>query len=261
MNRLTTNHRSQIMGIVIKSEREIEIMRQAGHIVAETLAVLADAVRAGMTTRDLDDVTYRTITKQGATPSFKGYRGFPASLCASINDEVVHGIPGKRVLKEGDVVSLDVGAYYKGFHGDAALTVPVGKTNGRTQALLDACKAGLAAGIGAARAGARVGDISSAVQMTVEALGFSVVREYTGHGVGRDLHEDPLVPNVGQPQTGVLLRPGMTLAIEPMINIGGWQVLVRPNGWTVVTRDGKTSAHFEHTVAITEGDADVLTKL
>lgn len=249
------------MGIVIKSEREIEIMRQAGRIVAETLAVVAEAVRPGITTHDLDDVTYRTITKQGATPSFKGYRGYPASLCASLNDEVVHGIPGKRVLKEGDVVSLDVGALYKGFHGDSALTVAVGKINGRTQALLDACKAGLAAGIGAARAGARVGDISAAVQTTVEALGFSVVREYTGHGVGRNLHEDPLVPNVGQPQTGALLRPGMTIAIEPMINLGSWEVKLRPNGWTVVTRDGSVSAHFEHTVAIREGEADILTKL
>lgn len=249
------------MGIVIKSEREIEIMRQAGRIVAETLAVVAEAVRPGITTHDLDDVTYRTITKQGATPSFKGYRGYPASLCASLNDEVVHGIPGKRVLKEGDVVSLDVGALYKGFHGDSALTVAVGKINGRTQALLDACKAGLAAGIGAARAGARVGDISAAVQTTVEALGFSVVREYTGHGVGRNLHEDPLVPNVGQPQTGALLRPGITIAIEPMINLGSWEVKLRPNGWTVVTRDGSVSAHFEHTVAIREGEADILTKL
>ncbi len=249
------------MGIVIKSEREIEIMRQAGRIVAETLAVVAEAVRPGITTHDLDDVTYRTITRQGATPSFKGYRGYPASLCASLNDEVVHGIPGKRVLKEGDVVSLDVGALYKGFHGDAALTVPVGKINGRTQALLDACKAGLAAGIGAARAGARVGDISAAVQTTVEALGFSVVREYTGHGVGRNLHEDPLVPNVGQPQTGALLRPGMTIAIEPMINLGSWEVELRPNGWTVATRDGSVSAHFEHTVVIREGEAEILTKL
>jgi methionyl aminopeptidase len=249
------------MGIVIKSEREIEIMRQAGRIVAETLAVLTEAVRPGISTHDLDDVTYRTITKQGATPSFKGYRGYPASLCASLNDEVVHGIPGKRVLKEGDVVSLDVGAFYKGFHGDSALTVPVGKINGRTQALLDACKAGLAAGIGAARAGARVGDVSAAVQTTVEALGFSVVRDYTGHGVGKNLHEDPLVPNVGHPQTGALLRPGMTIAIEPMINLGSWEVDLRPNGWTVVTRDGSVSAHFEHTIAIREGEADILTRL
>jgi methionyl aminopeptidase len=249
------------MGIVIKSAREIEIMRQAGRIAAETLAVLASSVRPGMTTRDLDVLAFRTLTKKGATPSFKGYRGFPASLCASINDEVVHGIPDKRVLKEGDIISLDVGAFYKGFHGDSALTVPVGKVNGRVQALLEAGQAGLAAGIAAARAGAHVGDISSAVQRTVEALGFSVVREYTGHGVGRDLHEDPLVPNVGQPGQGVALKPGMTLALEPMINLGGWAVQVRPNGWTVVTRDGSWSAHFEHTVAITDGEADILTKL
>jgi methionyl aminopeptidase len=248
------------MGIVIKSAREIEIMRQSGHMVAETLAVLADKVQAGITTRELDDLTYRTLTKLGATPSFKGYRGYPASLCASINDEVVHGIPGKRVLKEGDIVSLDVGALYKGFHGDAAVTVPVGKIPGRVQALLEAGKAGLAAAIAAARPGARIGDVSWAVQTTVEALGFSVVREYTGHGVGRNLHEDPLVPNVGEPNTGALLTPGMTLALEPMINIGGWAVQVRPNGWTVVTRDGSWSAHFEHSVVITEGEADILTR-
>lgn len=249
------------MGIVIKSAREIEIMRQAGRITAETLAVVSESVRPGITTRELDVITYRTITKQGATPSFKGYRGYPASLCASINEEVVHGIPDKRVLKEGDIVSLDIGAYYKGYHGDSAVTVAVGKVNGRVQALLDATRAGLAAAIAAARAGARVGDISNAVQTTVEALGFSVVREYTGHGVGRDLHEDPMVPNVGAPHQGALLRPGMTLALEPMINMGGWAVQVKPNGWTVVTRDGGWSAHFEHTVAITDGEADILTKL
>jgi methionyl aminopeptidase len=249
------------MGIVIKSAREIEIMRQAGRITAETLAVLAASVRAGMTTRELDEIAYRTLTKQGATPSFKGYRGFPASLCVSLNDEVVHGIPDKRTLKEGDIVSLDVGAFYKGYHGDSALTAPVGKVTPRVQALLDATQAGLAAAIAAARGGARVGDISHAVQRTVEGRGFSVVREYTGHGVGRDLHEDPLVPNIGPAGQGALLAPGMTLALEPMVNMGGWAVRVRPNGWTVATRDGGWSAHFEHTVAITEGEADILTKV
>jgi len=248
------------MGIVIKSAREIELMRQAGHIVAQTLEALAEMVRPGVTTRDLDTLAFRTLTKLGATPSFKGYRGFPASLCASINDEVVHGIPDKkRVLHDGDIISLDVGAYYKGFHGDSAVTVPVGTVTDRVVALLDAGKAGLAAAIAAARAGSQVGDISAAVQTTVEALGFSVVRQYTGHGVGRNLHEDPLVPNVGEPHTGALLRPGMTLALEPMINVGGWAVKEQPNGWTVVTRDGSLSAHFEHTVAITEGEADILT--
>jgi len=244
---------------VIKSAREVEIMRQAGHIVAETLAVLADKVRPGITTRELDDLTYRTLIKQGATPSFKNYRGYPASLCASINDEVVHGIPDRRALKEGDIISLDVGAYYKGFHGDAAVTVPVGKANARVLALLDACQSGLAAAIAAARGGARLGDIGAAVQTSVEARGFSVVRKYTGHGVGRNLHEEPLVPNVGKPNTGMVLTPGMTLALEPMINMGGWAVKEQPNGWTVVTLDGSWSAHFEHTVAITEGEADILT--
>jgi len=249
------------MGIVIKSAREIEIMRQSGHIVAETIAVLSESVRPGITTQELDQIAFRTITKQGATPSFKGYRGFPASICASVNEEVVHGIPGKQVLKEGDIISLDVGAFYKGYHGDSAITVAVGKIHVRTQELLNACQAGLAAAIAAAKAGSRVGDISAAVQTTVEALGFSVVREYTGHGVGRDLHEDPMVPNVGVAHQGVLLRSGMTLALEPMINMGGWQVYVKPNNWTVVTRDGRPSAHFEHTVAITDGEADILTKL
>lgn len=249
------------MGIVIKSEREIAIMRQAGRMTAVTLAVLVDAVRPGITTRELDDLAFRTLTKQGASPSFKGYRGYPASLCASINDEVVHGIPDRRALKEGDIVSLDVGAFYQGYHGDSAVTVAVGKVGEDVQALLDATKAGLGAAIAAARGGSRVGDISHSVQTTVEALGFSVVREYTGHGVGRSLHEDPLVPNWGEPRQGSLLKPGMTLALEPMINMGGWPVEVKPNGWTVVTRDGRPSAHFEHTVAITDGEAEILTKL
>ncbi len=247
------------MEIIIKSAREIEIMRQAGRIVAETLALLSDKIRPGITTRELDALVYRTITKQGATPSFKGYRGFPASLCVSVNSEVVHGMPDKRVLREGDIVSLDVGAYYRGFHGDAAMTVGVGQVNSRAVALIEATKAALAAGIAAARAGARVGDISSAIQITAESRGFSVVRQYTGHGVGRDLHEEPLVPNFGSPGQGPLLRPGMTLALEPMVNMGDWQVMVQPNGWTVVTRDGSLSAHFEHTIAIREGEADILT--
>ncbi len=247
------------MEIIIKSAREIEIMRQAGRIVAETLALLSDKIRPGITTRELDALVYRTITKQGATPSFKGYRGFPASLCVSVNSEVVHGMPDKRVLREGDIVSLDVGAYYRGFHGDAAMTVGVGQVNSRAVALIEATKAALAAGIAAARAGARVGDISSAIQTTAESRGFSVVRQYTGHGVGRDLHEEPLVPNFGSPGQGPLLRPGMTLALEPMVNMGDWQVMVQPNGWTVVTRDGSLSAHFEHTIAIREGEADILT--
>lgn len=249
------------MSIVIKSTREIALMRQAGRIVAETLAVLSEYVRPGVATRELDTRAYRTITKQGATPSFKGYRGFPASLCVSINEEVVHGIPDKRVLKEGDIVSLDVGACYKGYHGDSAVTLPVGAIDERVQALLVAGQAGLAAAIAASRNGNRLGDVSNAVQSVVEAQGFSVVREYTGHGVGRDLHEDPLVPNFGPPNQGVLLRPGMTFALEPMINLGEWATQVRPNGWTVITRDGSWSAHFEHTIAITDGEADILTKL
>lgn len=249
------------MEIVIKSAREIEIMRQAGRIVAETIAILTEAVRPGIATRELDELAYKAITERGAAPSFKGYRGFPASICVSVNDEIVHGIPGKRALKDGDIVSLDVGAYYQGFHGDGAVTLPVGKVSERVKALLETGKSCLAAGIAAAQPPARVGDVSAAIQHVAEEAGFSVVREYTGHGVGRDLHEDLHIPNFGQAHQGPALRPGMTLAIEPMINMGGWPTTVRPNGWTVVTADGGWSAHFEHTIAIGEGPAEILTRL
>jgi len=208
----------------------------------------------------LDEIAYRVITRQGARPSFLNYRGYPASVCVSINNEVVHGIPSpRRVLQEGDIVSLDLGALYKGFHGDMAMTVPVGKVAPEVLALLEATKGGLAAGIAAARAGAHVGDISAAIQSYVEARGFSVVRDYVGHGIGRSLHEEPQVPNFGVPGTGVQLRVGMTLAIEPMVNMGRYEVVSQPDGWTVVTKDGSWSAHFEHTIAITEGDAEILT--
>src|SRR4030042_6702957 len=211
------------MEITIRSAREIEIMRQAGRIVAETLALLAERVRPGVTTRELDALTQRTITKQGATPSFKGYRGYPASLCVSINDEVVHGIPGDRVIEEGDIVSLDFGAYVNGFHGDAAVTVGAGKINSKAKELLDVTEAALLAGIKAARCGAYLGDVSAAIQSYVETRGFSVVREYCGHGIGRDLHEDPQVPNFGLPGNGQILKQGVTLALEPMVTTGDWR--------------------------------------
>jgi methionyl aminopeptidase len=247
------------MAIVIKSAGELAVMRQAGRVVAVTLAALARQVRPGITTLELDRLAESTIRAQGATPSFKGYRGFPASVCVSVNEEVVHGIPGKRVLREGEIVSLDVGAIFEGMQGDAALTVPVGQVSTRMQTLMRVTQAALAAGIQEARVGNRLGDISAAIQKVAEGAGFSVVREYGGHGVGRSMHEDPHSPNWGQAGTGILLRAGMTLALEPMVNAGKYQVRVKSDNWTVVTVDGQPSAHFEHTVAITEGEPEILT--
>ena len=235
-------------------------MRQAGRIVALTLAALAERIRPGMATLELDRLAEQMITQEGAIPSFKGYRGFPASLCVSINDEVVHGIPGKRLLREGDIVSLDVGAIYQGYQGDAAITVGVGHISKRAAALIEAAKGALAAGIAAARAGNRLSDISWAIQSYAEARGFSVVREYVGHGIGRDMHEDPQIPNFGPPGQGVLLKPGLTFALEPMLNTGGHAVRVKGDNWTVVTMDGGLSAHYEHTIAVTEGEPEILTQ-
>jgi len=247
------------MAIVIKSAGELAIMRKAGRVVAVTLAALARQVRPGITTLELDRLAESTIRAQGATPSFKGYRGFPASVCVSVNEEVVHGIPGKRVLREGEIVSLDVGAIFEGMQGDAALTVPVGQVSTRMQTLMRVTQVALAAGIQEARVGNRLGDISAAIQKVAEGAGFSVVREYGGHGVGHSMHEDPHIPNWGQAGAGILLKAGMTLALEPMVNAGKYQVRVKPDNWTVVTVDGQPSAHFEHTVAITEGEPEILT--
>jgi methionyl aminopeptidase len=247
------------MAIVIKSAGEVAIMRKAGRVVAVTLAALAREVRPGITTLDLDRLAESTIRAQGATPSFKGYRGFPASVCVSVNEEVVHGIPGRRVLREGQIVSLDVGAIFEGMQGDAALTVAVGQVSTRMQTLMRVTQAALAAGIQKARAGNRLGDVSAAIQAVAEGAGFSVVREYGGHGVGRSMHEDPHIPNWGQPGAGIVLKAGMTLALEPMVNAGKYQVRVKSDNWTVVTVDGQPSAHFEHTVAITEGEPEILT--
>jgi methionyl aminopeptidase len=247
------------MAIVIKSAGELTVMREAGRVVAVTLAVLARQVRPGITTLELDRLAESTIRAQGATPSFKGYRGFPASVCVSVNEEVVHGIPGKRVLHEGEIVSLDVGAIFEGMQGDAALTVPVGQVSARMHTLMRVTRMALAAGIQEARVGNRLGDISAAIQKVAEGAGFSVVREYGGHGVGRSMHEDPHIPNWGQAGAGILLRAGMTLALEPMVNAGKYQVRVKSDNWTVVTVDGQPSAHFEHTVAITEGEPEILT--
>jgi len=224
------------------------------------LRELASALRPGITTADLDRLAERLIREAGAEPAFKGYQGFPASICTSINDEVVHGIPSpRRVIREGDVVSIDVGARYHGYHGDSAATFAVGAVSAEARRLLEVTRRSLEAGIAAARPGHRVGDVGHAVQQVVEAAGFSVVRDYAGHGIGRAMHEDPQVPNYGQPGTGLRLRPGLVLAIEPMVNAGGPAVRTDPDGWTVRTVDGSLSAHFEHTVLITEGEPEVLT--
>jgi methionyl aminopeptidase len=247
--------------VEIKSRDEIALMREAGRIVSEILDELEKAVAPGVTTWDLDALAEKLIYQQGARPAFKGYHGFPACLCASVNDEVVHGIPSKRrKLREGDLMKLDFGVVYRGFFGDSARTVPVGKVSSEAQALVNATREALNKGIQAMVAGNRLGDIGHAVQSYVETRGFSVVRTFSGHGIGRRLHEAPDVPNYGQPGSGMKLRPGMVLAVEPMVNQGTDEVMVLEDQWTAVTRDSKLSAHFEHTVLITEGGPEVLTR-
>lgn len=247
------------MGIVIKSEREIALMCKAGRIVAVALREIEKQVKVGMKTEELDKIALREVEKMGAKPSFKGYRGFPANLCVSINDEIVHGIPGKRILKEGDIVSLDLGAIFEGFHGDAAITVGVGAISRQAKDLLKATEGALDAGISAARSGARLGDISAAVQDYAESRGYSVVREYTGHGIGREMHEEPQIPNFGKAGTGPVLEKGIALALEPMVNVGDWRTRVGDDHWTVFTADGSLSAHFEHTIIVTDDKPEVLT--
>jgi methionyl aminopeptidase len=248
------------MGIIIKSDEEIATMRQAGSIVATVLQILSEQVKPGMKTKELDIIAERELERLGAKPSFKGYRGFPANLCVSVNDEIVHGIPGERVLKEGDIVSLDFGAIYEGFQGDAALTVAIGEVSPAAKQLIEATEGSLEAGIAAACPGATLGDVSAAIQNYAESRGYSVVREYTGHGIGRNMHEDPQIPNFGSPGTGPVLKKGMTLAIEPMLNAGGWRTRVADDHWTVLTADGSLSAHFEHTIAINDAEPEVLTR-
>ena len=249
----------QEIGVIIKSSQEIAIMREAGRVVAAVIEALTEEVKPGITTRELDDVAVREFKKRGAIASFKGYRGFPASICTSVNEEVVHGIPGTRVLKAGDIISLDVGALVNGYHADAAVTLGVGKISSDAQALIDTTKGALEAGIAAAKNGARLGDVSAAIQSYAESRNFSVVREYVGHGIGRDLHEDPPVPNFGIAGEGISLKKGMTIALEPMLNAGVWRTRVTNNRWTVVTADGKLSAHFEHTIAIRDSVPEILT--
>lgn len=246
-------------GIVVRSAREIEQLREAGRIVAAVLDALGGAVEPGIETRDLDALAERLIRAAGAVPTFKGYRGFPGSICVSVNEAVVHGVPGARRLRPGDIVSCDVGATLGGYIGDGAGTFTVPPVSAESGRLLDVTRRALAAGIRAAMPGARVGDISHAVQTVVESEGFSVVRRYCGHGVGTSMHEEPQVPNYGEAGQGPLLRTGMVLAIEPMVNAGGDDVRVLRDRWTVVTRDGRPSAHFEHTVAIREAGPEILT--
>ena len=254
------HYTKQEMGIILKSAREVAVMREAGRIVAAVLEAVTKAVRPGVTTAELDDIAAHGVAKRGATASFKGYRGFPASICTSVNEEVVHGIPGGRVLNEGDIVSLDFGASLNGFHGDSAITLGVGRISPEARKIIEAARGALEAGIAAAQIGARLGDVSAAIQSHAESNGFSVVREYVGHGIGRALHEDPQVPNFGVGGEGPLLQEGMTIALEPMLNAGDWRTRVAGDNWTVVTADGRLSAHFEHTIAIDEKGPDILTR-
>lgn len=246
--------------IVLKTGRELDFMRLAGRISANALKLAGEAVEPGISTEEIDRIVRRYIESEGATPSFLGYGGYPASACISVNNVVIHGIPHKdQILKQGDIVSIDIGAQFQGFHGDNAWTFPCGKVSAEAAALMDATRESLFEGIKQAKAGARIGDIASAVQRYVEARGYSVVRDFVGHGVGAKLHEDPSVPNFGTPGRGVRLLPGMTIAIEPMVNAGGYDVKILHDGWTTVTTDGKLSAHFEHSVAITPDGPVILT--
>jgi methionyl aminopeptidase len=247
--------------IIYKSNDDIDKMRASGRITAGTIERVLAAVRPGASTADLDAVAEAYIRDRGAIPSFKGYRGFPASICTSLNNEIVHGIPSKRrTLREGDLLSLDFGAIWQGFHSDSAVTVFVGEPpSSEAEKLVRVTEDALEAGIAQIRPGGRVTDISSAVQHVAEGAGFSVVREYVGHGIGRALHEDPQIPNYGAPGRGPELRPGLVIAVEPMVNMGGWETAVLADDWTVVTLDGKLSAHFEHTIAVTGDGHEVLT--
>lgn len=248
------------MSIVTKSPREIDIMRNAGKILAMVLQRLVEEIRPGIRTIELDKQCVQEMAKYGVKSSFKGYHGFPGHLCVSVNNEIVHGIPGERVLREGDLVSLDAGVILDGLQSDSAVTVGVGEVSPEAQELLEITEAALYAGIDAAKPDGYLGDISAAIQHCAESKGFSVVREYTGHGIGYQMHEDPQIPNFGVPGEGPLLRSGMTFAIEPMVNRGGWQTMVNDNQWTVVTADGNLSAHFEHTIAILD-KPEIFTRL
>ncbi|MEJ2670811.1 MAG: type I methionyl aminopeptidase [Deltaproteobacteria bacterium] len=247
--------------ILLKSLQEIAKMEVANRIVAEVLEGVREKIKPGIETRELDELAEEMCRQRRVKPAFKGYRGFPRSLCVSINEEVVHGIPGSRRLAAGDLVSLDFGVKYDGYHGDAAITVPVGEVDPKARALMEATEKSLYAGIAMVKKGNRLSDISHAVQDVVEGAGFGVVREFVGHGIGRALHEDPQIPNFGPPGRGPVLQPGITMAIEPMTSLGSWKVRILQDGWTAVTEDGSCSAHFEHTVALTENGVLILSRL
>jgi methionyl aminopeptidase len=245
--------------IICKSEAELRLMREAGRIVAETHRLLKQAIRPGITTRELDGIAETYIRSQGAVPSFKGYNKFPAIICASVNDELVHGIPGPRKLNDGDIISIDIGAQFEGYHGDSAWTYGVGDISAEAARLLEVTEQSLYAGLALVKPDVRLFTVSHAIQKVIEAAGFSVVREYVGHGIGANLHEEPQIPNYGLPDRGPRLKPGMVLAIEPMVNIGSRYVRTLGDNWTVVTEDGSWCAHFEHTVAVTEEGCEILT--
>ncbi|WP_369901482.1 type I methionyl aminopeptidase [Bacillus manliponensis] len=247
--------------IICKTPREIEIMREAGKIVALTHQELKKHIAPGITTKELNQIAEKTIRKYGATPSFKGYNGFPGSICASVNEELVHGIPGKRKLQEGDIISIDIGAKYNGYHGDSAWTYPVGNISESVQKLLDVTEKSLYLGLEQVKPGERLSNLSHAIETYVEGEGFSIVREYVGHGIGQNLHEDPQIPHYGPPNKGPRLKPGMVICVEPMVNQGRRYVKTLSDDWTVVTVDGKWCAHFEHTIALTEAGYEILTTL
>lgn len=247
--------------VMLKSKREIEIMRDAGRIVAEVLLILRDHCQPGIRTRDLDRIAEEETRKRNAIPAFKGYRGYPGNLCASVNQEVVHGIPGNRELRAGDIIGLDYGVLYNGYYGDASITVPIGEIHPRVQELLRVTEECLYLGIDQAVPGNHLVDISRAIQTHAEAHGFTLVRELGGHGIGKRMHEEPMVLNYVTNGRGIKLQPGLVLALEPMVNLGAERVVTLADGWTVVTADGEPSAHFEHTVAITEGGPDILTSV
>ena len=249
------------MPIVVKSRDEIGLMREAGRILAETLEVVVGQVRPGVIEKELDEIARLEFKKRRVVPTFLNYGQppYPATVCVSVNDEIVHGIPGEREIADGDIVSVDIGCTYKGFVADMAVTVGVGDVSPQARRLIEVTREALWRGIAASRAGNRIGSIGASIQAYVEGEGFSVVREYVGHGVGRQMHEDPQIPNYGSPETGPILRPGMVIAIEPMVNVGDWRTKRDADNWTVRTMDGSLSAHFEHTMAITDGEAEVLT--
>ena len=245
--------------VIIKTPKELALMREAGRIVAETLALLTEHAQPGVTTGELDRLAYEYITRRGAVPSFKGYQGYPASICASVNDEIVHGIPGGRVLRDGDLLSLDCGAFYRGYHGDSATTVPIGPIRPEAQRLLTTAWQALDVGIALARPGVRLGDLGAAIQDVIEQAGYGVVRDLCGHGIGRHMHEDPQVPNFGERGRGLKLAPGMVIAIEPMLTAGDYETITLDDDWTIVSADHSLAAHVEHTVAVTEHGPEILT--